>query len=113
MREYCDKLKAIYNYNFSLLATSGEFISGRFINYDKKVYNPPVDVFSKGYYTNSFHVDVNSNLPGYEKIRKEGNFHHICNGGCITYLELGEAPLDNIEALLEYIELSITSGIHY
>jgi ribonucleoside-triphosphate reductase len=37
----------------------------------------------------------------------------MCNGGCITYVELGEAPLGNDEGLLEYIEFAIKSGVHY
>ena len=69
MRDYCDFLKNEYKLNFSLLATSGELISGRFIDFDKDLYKPDVDIFSKGYYTNSFHIDVDSRLPGYKKIQ--------------------------------------------
>lgn len=113
MRDYCDFLKNEYQLNFSLLATSGELISGRFIDFDKKIYQSDVDIFSKGYYTNSFHIDVDSGLPGYKKIQIEGLFHEICNGGCITYIELGEAPLGNIEGLEEYIDIAVKSGVHY
>ena len=113
MREYCDFLTNQYKLNFSLLATSGELISGRFIEYDKKDFIPPLDIFSKNFYTNSFHVDVNSGLPGYKKIQIEGLFHELCNGGSITYLELGEAPLGNVEGLKEYIDLAVECGVHY
>ena len=113
MRDYCDFLKYEHNLNFSLLATSGELISGRFIDFDKKIFQPKVDIFSKGYYTNSFHIDVDSGLPVYKKIQMEGLFHELCNGGCITYVELGEAPLGNYEGLLEYVEVAIKSGTHY
>ena len=113
MRDYCDFLKNQYHLNFSLLATSGELISGRFIDFDKKLFKPDVDIFSKGYYTNSFHIDVDSRLPGYKKIQLEGLFHELCNGGCITYIELGEAPLSNVEGLEEYINIAIKAGVHY
>ncbi len=113
MRDYCDFLKNEYKLNFSLLATSGELISGRFIDYDKELFKPRVDIFSKGYYTNSFHVDVDSGLPGYKKIQLEGLFHEYCNGGSITYVELGEAPLENVEGLREYIEIATKAGVHY
>ena len=113
MRDYCDFLKNQYHLNFSLLATSGELISGRFIDFDKKLFKPDVDIFSKGYYTNSFHIDVDSRLPGYKKIQLEGLFHELCNGGCITYIELGEAPLCNVEGLEEYINIAIKAGVHY
>ena len=113
MRDYCDFLKNEYKLNFSLLATSGELISGRFIEIDRKSYKTEVDIFSKGYYTNSFHIDVDSKLPGYKKIQLEGLFHELCNGGCITYIELGEAPLGNEESLEEYINIAVNSGVHY
>lgn len=113
MRDYCDFLKNEYKLNFSLLATSGELTSGRFIDFDKDLYKPDVDIFTKGYYTNSFHIDVDSRLPGYKKIQLEGLFHEICNGGCITYIELGEAPLGNEESLEEYINIAVEAGVHY
>ena len=113
MRDYCDFFKNEYKLNFSLLATAGELISGRFIDLDNKMYNPKVDIFTKGYYTNSFHIDVDSGLPGYKKIQLEGLFHEICNGGCITYIELGEAPLGNEESLEEYINIAVEAGVHY
>lgn len=113
MRDYCDFLCNEYKLNFSLLATSGELISGRFIEFDQKLYNPQIDIFSKGYYTNSFHIDVDSKIPGFKKIQLEGLFHEYCNGGCITYIELGEAPLGNEESLEEYINIAVKSGVHY
>lgn len=113
MREYCDKLCDEYNLNFSLLATSGELISGRFIDYDKKLFVDKHGIFEKGFYTNSFHVNVDSDLIAFDKIQTEGPFHEICNGGCITYVELKEAPIGNDEGLREYVECAIKSGVHY
>lgn len=112
MRDYCDYLTKTYNLNFSLLATSGEYISGRFVELDKKDYGN-LNIFKKGYYTNSFHVDVDSNLSGYKKLQYEGPFHELCNGGSISYLELGEAPIGNTLGLLEYINIAITNNVHY
>ena len=99
--------------NFSLLATSGELISGRFTEIDAKEFKPEADIFSKGYYTHSFHVDVDSLLPPKKKIQIEGLFHPFCNGGSITYVELAEAPLGNDEGLLELIEEAVASNVHY
>ena len=113
MRQYCDFLRRESKLNFSLLATSGELISGRFTEIDSKEFSPEVDIFSKGYYTNSFHVDVDSGLPARKKIQIEGLFHPFCNGGSITYVELGEAPLGNDEGLLELVEEAIVSNVHY
>ena len=113
MREYCDFLRNQYKLNFSLLATSGELISGRFIEIDRKLFDGYNDIFDKGFYTNSFHINVDSNLPAFRKIQLEGLFHKYCNGGCITYVELGEAPLGNDEGLREYVECAVSHGVHY
>lgn len=113
MRQYCDFLRGQYQLNFSLLATSGELISGRFIDYDREEFGGHHEIFDKGFYTNSFHINVDSDLPAYKKIQMEGLFHEICNGGCISYVELGEAPLGNDEGLREYVECAIDSGTHY
>lgn len=113
MREYCDFLRNQYQLNFSLLATSGELISGRFIEIDRTLYTGYDAIFDKGFYTNSFHVNVDSDLPAFRKIQLEGLFHEYCNGGCITYVELGEAPLGNDEGLREYVECAVEHGVHY
>lgn len=111
MRNYADELRKTYNLNFSLLATSGEYISGRFEEIDSKLFNSPI--MKKGYYTNSFHVDVDSRIPAYKKLELEGPFHIYANGGCISYVELSEAPLGNAEGLNELVEVAIKSGVHY
>lgn len=113
MRVYCDLLRDSYRLNFSLLATSGELISGRFCELDSEQFLEYNTVLSKGFYTNSFHMNVDSGLSAREKIEKEGAFHFYCNGGSITYIELNEATLGNAEGLRELVELSIESGIRY
>ena len=77
------------------MATSGELISGRFVEIDQKLFTN--ETLEKSYYTNSFHVDVDSKLPAYRKLELEGPFHVYANGGCISYIELAEAPLGNAE----------------
>ena len=67
----------------------------------------------KDYYTNSFHVDVDSRLPAYKKIELEGPFHILANGGCISYIELAEAPIGNAEGLNELVEMAVKAGVHY
>lgn len=113
MRNYCGSLTKEYKLNFSLLATSGELISGRFTKLDSKVFTTSNDIIKKGFYTNSFHVEVDSRMPAYKKLMIEGPFHKYCNGGSISYVELKEAPLGNIEGLKDLMEIAIQSGVHY
>ena len=113
MRSYCDFLRGEYKFNFSLLATSGELISGRFVDIDKTLFENKDGIFDQGFYTNSFHINVDSDVPAYRKIQLEGLFHELCNGGCISYVELKEAPIGNDEGLRELIEIAVKSGTHY
>ena len=80
MRDYCEFLRKEYNLNFSLLATSGELISGRFIDMDRTEFTPSVQIFEKEFYTNSFHINVDSDLSAFRKIQLEGLFHEVCSG---------------------------------
>jgi ribonucleoside-triphosphate reductase len=111
MHEVVDGFKEQHNLNFTLLATSGEFISGRFPELDGKGFSHPV--IGKKFYTNSFHVDVDSNLHPIKKIQLEGPFHIYCNGGCISYVEFSSAPLINTEAVREVIDTAIGHGVNY
>ena len=111
MRETIDKYRSDYKMNFSLLGTSGEFISGRFPSVDQNYFSHPL--VDKGFYTNSFHVDVDSLLNPFDKLKFEGPFHKFCNGGCISYIEFHSAPLNNVEAISELIEFAIKSDVNY
>ena len=111
MRQVVDGYRRDCNLNFSLLATSAEFVSGRFPSIDHEVYGN--DVSNKGFYTNSFHVRVDSGLHPTEKLRFEGPFHELCNGGCISYVEFPSALLKNTEAVTEIIEAAEKYGVSY
>lgn len=122
MRAYTDSLMEEYKINFSLLATAGEYISGYFADFLKWVAdlhcmdNKEImhrDFINKGYLTNSFHVDVDSKLSAVKKLQLEGPFHKYANGGSISYVELGEAPLGNAEGLAELVEIAVESGVRY
>ncbi len=111
MREVVDGFKDKHQLNFTLLASSGELISGRFPEEDKKKFNN--NIINKGYYTNSFHVDVDSGMHPIKKIQYEGPFHEYANGGCITYVEFSSAPINNTDAIMEVIDAGNTNGINY
>ena len=111
LREHVDYLRSDIGLNFSLLATPGEQISGRFAEADKKKFKHPV--LEKGFYTNSFHAEVDSGLSIYDKLRLEGKFHALCNGGSISYVEFNDAPMENIEALEDLVAYASAQGVSY
>ena len=86
-------------------------ISGRFCNIDAGIFTHQVQ--EKGFYTNSFHMPVDAGTPLFEKITREAPFHALCNGGAISYVELGSAPLGNIEALEDALLFATSAGTSY
>ena len=89
----------LYNLNFSLIATPAEGLSGKFTLKDQKVFGKIAGVTDRKYYTNSFHIPVNFNIKAIDKIKKEGPFHKLCNGGHITYIECDGDVSKNVKAL--------------
>ncbi|MDR2090171.1 MAG: hypothetical protein LBP62_00705 [Clostridiales bacterium] len=112
MRAFTDKKTDETRFNYSLLATSGEQLSGRFTELDGN-RGFTHKALKKGFYTNSFHMEVDSGLSAFDKITKEAPFHSYCNGGCISYVELRESPINNAVALEELIAHAVERGIHY
>ena len=52
------------------------------------------------YYTNSSHVRVSADIPLFERLKIEGSFHPLCNGGMMAHVWIGEAS-PNPELLWE------------
>lgn len=113
MRERCDGYCKKYHLNFSLIATPGEGLSGRFTKIDRKEYGTIKGVTDRDYYTNSFHVPVYHPIGAFEKIEIEAPYHTLCNGGHITYIELDGDPSDNIEAFEAVIRKMKECNIGY
>ena len=113
MRRLTDAATAKYGLNFSLIATPAEGLSGRFVRMDKKKFGEIPGVTDRDYYTNSFHIPVHYNISAYEKVKKEGPYHALTNGGHITYIELDGDPLENLDAFEQVVHYMKESGIGY
>lgn len=113
MRSFTDKATECEHLNFSLLASAAEGVTGSFAQYDGANLGRDYEVCKKGFYTNSFHVPVEIKTNYKDKIDLEGCFHHLCNGGSITYIELNEMPGLNVEAVKEIIEYAYEKDCNY
>lgn len=98
IRDYCDKLCNEYGLNFVCYATPAEGTAGRYVKKDKEVFGIVAGITDKEFYTNSYHVPVEYTIGLFDKIKIEGNFHSICNGGHISYVELPSSLEHNNEA---------------
>lgn len=113
MRRRTDAYAAKTGLNFSLLASAGEGISGRFPVLDRECFPDWEECWGKGYYTNSFHVPVDSGVGVFEKLSLEGPFHRYANGGSISYVELREAPIGNAVCIEDIVRHAVKSGVSY
>lgn len=80
--------KAESGWGFSLYSTPSESLCHRFCKLDAARYGEISGVTDKGYYTNSFHLDVARKVNPFEKIQYEKGFADAASGGHITYVEL-------------------------
>ncbi len=113
MRERLDKESVERQLNFSLLATPAEGLSGRFVKMDRERFGVIKGVTDRDYYTNSFHIPVYFNISAFDKIKKEGPYHALTNGGHISYIELDGDPTKNLEAFEKVIRAMHDAGIGY
>jgi ribonucleoside-triphosphate reductase len=94
-----DEWKEETGYGFSLYSTPSENLCTRFCRIDAKEFGVVAGVTDKGYYTNSFHLDVEKQVNPYDKLDFEAPYPPIASGGFICY---GEYP--NIQHNLEALE---------
>ena len=74
-------------YGFSLYSTPSENLCDRFCRLDVEEFGIIKGVNDKGYYTNSFHLDVNQECNPYDKIDFEMPYPELASGGFICYTE--------------------------
>ncbi len=112
LRERTEEWKKDSGYAFSLYGTPSENLCNRFCRIDAKEFGVIDGVTDKGYYTNSFHLDVQKEVNPYDKIDFEMPYPEISNGGFICY---GEFPnmQRNIEALENVWDYSYSRVPYY
>ena len=109
----CSKFKEEYHLNFGVYMTPAETLCYTAMQKFKDKYGIIPNVSDKEFFTNSIHVPVWYECDPFEKIDIESQLTGYSSAGCITYIELGEAPLGNEESLEEYIQIAVKAGVHY
>jgi anaerobic ribonucleoside-triphosphate reductase len=99
LRAATDKWKQETGYGFSLYSTPSENLCNRFCKIDAADFGLIDGVTDKGYYTNSFHLDVEKKVNPYDKLDFEAPYPKVANGGFICY---GEYP--NLQHNLKALE---------
>ena len=111
LRGATDKWKKETNIGFALYGTPAESLCYKFARLDKEKFGTIKDVTDKGYYTNSYHVDVREKIDAFEKLSFESEFQKISSGGAISYVEIPNMQ-NNILALESAVKF-IYDNIQY
>lgn len=111
LREATDTWKKNTGLGFGLYGTPAESLCYRFAKIDKERFGSIPDITDKGYYTNSYHVDVREKIDAFDKFEFESQFQKISNGGAISYVEIPNMR-NNLEALSQIVRF-IYDNIQY
>ncbi|MFL8888617.1 anaerobic ribonucleoside-triphosphate reductase [Helcococcus kunzii] len=105
LREATDKFKEETGLGFALYGTPAESLTHRFCKIDTARFGIIKDVTDKGYYTNSYHVDVREDISVFDKFDFESEFQTLSTGGMISYAEIPNMNhnLEAVETLVRYI----------
>ncbi len=88
---------------FAVYGTPAESLTHRFASIDRQRFGDIKNVTDKGYYTNSYHVDVRENINVFQKFAFEQQFQEKSTGGMISYVEIPNM-IHNIDAILSIIQ---------
>lgn len=111
LRAATDTWKENTGIGFGLYGTPAESLCYRFATIDKQKFGDIPDVTDKGYYTNSYHVDVREKIDAFSKFKFESQFQKISSGGAISYVEIPNMR-NNLQALEEIVKF-IYDNIQY
>ena len=111
LKETVLKWRAKTNIGFALYGTPAESLCYRFAEIDRAKYGDIPDVTDKGYYTNSYHVDVREEIDTFRKFEFEAQFQKLSSGGCISYSEIPNMN-HNLKALEDVVRF-IYDNIQY
>ncbi len=105
LRATTDRWRQETNIGFALYGTPAESLCYRFARIDKARFGSIEDITDKGYYTNSYHVDVREDIDAFKKFEFESQFQKISSGGAISYVEIPNMRhnLEGIEDVVKFI----------
>lgn len=105
LKEATEKWKAQTGLGFGLYGTPSESLCHRFAKIDKARFGEIENITDKGYYMNSYHVDVREEIGAFDKLIFESQYQPISSGGCISYIEIPNMAhnIEALETLINYI----------
>ena len=111
LHDTTEKWKRETGIGFGLYGTPAESLCYKFARLDRERFGEIKDITDKGYYTNSYHVDVREKIDAFSKLKFESQFQPISSGGAISYVEIPNMK-NNLKALEDLVKF-IYDNIQY
>ena len=111
LQDTTKKWKEETGLGFGLYGTPQESTGGLFNNKLKKEFGEIKDITSKGFVTNSYHVDVREEIDAFSKLALEGKLQEQSLGGCVSYVETYNM-CKNLKALEQLIDFMYEHNIY-
>ena len=112
-KDRCAEFKQEYSLNFGVYYTPAENLCYTAMKKFKQKYGEIPNVSDREYFTNSMHVPVWKEMSPIEKIDIESQLTGYSSAGCITYVELEGAVIQNIKALETLVNYAMDKDIPY
>ena len=112
MKDKCAEWKKETGLGFALYGTPAESLCYRFAKIDLEKFGKIKDITDKGYYTNSYHVDVREKIDAFTKLGLESELQRLSSGGAISYIEIPNMQhnLDAMEEVVKFIYDNVQYG---
>lgn len=112
-KDKCAKYKKELKLNFGVYYTPAENLCHTAMKKFREKYGEIENVSDHEFFTNSIHVPVWKTMTPFEKIDIESKLTGYSSAGCITYVELDSAAVNNIDALEELVDYAMDHDIPY
>lgn len=113
VEKHCTEASDKYDMNISQYFSPSENLCKTAVNTLKIHYGEIEGVTDRKFLTNSIHIPVYYQLDAYSKLTLEAPFSQYGKAGCITYVELDDNSVNNIDALEKIIDFAMDLNIVY
>lgn len=111
--KFCSKASEEYDMNISQYFTPSENLCKTAVQTLRLHYGEIEGVTDRKFLTNSIHIPVYYQLDAYSKLTLEAPFSQYGKAGCITYVELDDNSVNNIDALEKLVDYAMDLNIVY
>lgn len=109
----CSEYKEHYKLNFGVYYTPAESTCYTAMQKFQKKYGKLPNISDRDYFTNSIHVPVWKEISPFDKIDIESQLTGYSSAGCITYVEIGDNAVNNLDALEQIVLYAKKKDIPY